>query len=74
MSRIGRMPVSVPSGVTVTIDGREVTVTGPKGTLQHTVAAPIDVSQSDGVLTVTRPNDEGQSAPCTACPARSSPT
>jgi large subunit ribosomal protein L6 len=59
MSRIGRMPVSVPSGVTVTIDGREVTVTGPKGTLQHTVAAPIDVSQSDGVLTVTRPNDEG---------------
>ena len=60
MSRIGRMPVSVPSGVTVTIDGREVTVTGPKGTLQHNVAAPIDVSQSDGVLTVTRPNDEGQ--------------
>jgi large subunit ribosomal protein L6 len=59
MSRIGRMPVSVPSGVTVTIDGREVTVTGPKGTLQHAVAAPIDVSQSDGVLTVTRPNDEG---------------
>ena len=59
MSRIGRMPVSVPSGVTVTIDGREVTVTGPKGTLQHNVAAPIDVSQSDGVLTVTRPNDEG---------------
>jgi large subunit ribosomal protein L6 len=53
------MPVSVPGGVTVTIDGREVTVTGPKGTLQHTVAAPIDVSQSDGVLTVTRPNDEG---------------
>jgi large subunit ribosomal protein L6 len=54
------MPVSVPSGVTVAIDGREVTVTGPKGTLQHNVAAPIDVSQSDGVLTVTRPNDEGQ--------------
>jgi large subunit ribosomal protein L6 len=53
------MPVSVPSGVTVAIDGREVTVTGPKGTLQHTVAEPIDVSQSDGVLTVTRPNDEG---------------
>ena len=59
MSRIGRMPVSVPSGVTVAIDGREVTVTGPKGTLHHTVVAPIDVSQSDGVLTVTRPNDEG---------------
>jgi large subunit ribosomal protein L6 len=60
MSRIGRMPVAVPSGVSVTIDGREVTVTGPKGTLRHTVAAPIDVSQSDGVLAVTRPNDEGR--------------
>jgi large subunit ribosomal protein L6 len=59
MSRIGRMPVGVPSGVDVTIDGREVTVTGPKGTLRHTVAAPIEVSKSDGVLTVTRPNDEG---------------
>jgi large subunit ribosomal protein L6 len=54
------MPVGVPSGVDVTIDGREVTVTGPKGTLRHLVAAPIDVTQSDGVLTVTRPNDEGQ--------------
>jgi large subunit ribosomal protein L6 len=60
MSRIGRMPVGVPSGVDVTIDGREVTVTGPKGTLRHLVAAPIDVTQSDGVLTVTMPNDEGQ--------------
>jgi len=59
MSRIGRMPVGVPSGVDVTIDGREVTVKGPKGTLRHLVAAPIDVTQSDGVLTVTRPNDEG---------------
>src|SRR5580698_1064526 len=59
MSRIGRMPVGVPSGVDVTIDGREVTVKGPKGTLRHTVAAPIDVAQSAGVLTVTRPNDEG---------------
>jgi large subunit ribosomal protein L6 len=53
------MPVGVPSGVDVTIDGRDVTVTGPKGTLRHTVAAPIAVSKSDGVLTVTRPNDEG---------------
>jgi len=60
MSRIGRMPVGVPSGVDVTIDGREVIVKGPKGTLRHLVAAPIDVTQSDGVLTVTRPNDEGQ--------------
>ena len=60
MSRIGRMPVTVPSGVDVTIDGRQVTVTGPKGTLQHTVAPPIDVARSDGVLTVTRPSDEGE--------------
>ena len=60
MSRIGRMPVTIPSGVDVSIDGRDVVVKGPKGTLQHTVAAPIEVSQTDGVLTVTRPNDEGE--------------
>jgi large subunit ribosomal protein L6 len=60
MSRIGRMPVTVPSGVDVTIDGRDVTVTGPKGTLRHTVAPPIEVAQDDGVLRVTRPNDEGE--------------
>jgi large subunit ribosomal protein L6 len=59
MSRIGRMPVTVPSGVDVSIDGREVTVKGPKGTLRHTVAPPIEVAQNNGVLTVTRPNDEG---------------
>jgi large subunit ribosomal protein L6 len=60
MSRIGRMPVTVPSGVDVTIDGREVTVTGPKGKLSVTVAEPIEVSQRDGVITVTRPTDEGR--------------
>ena len=60
MSRIGRMPVTIPSGVDVSIDGRDVVVKGPKGTLQHTVAAPIEVSKTDGVLTVTRPNDEGE--------------
>jgi large subunit ribosomal protein L6 len=54
------MPVTIPSGVDVTIAGRDVTVNGPKGTLQHTVAAPIDVASNDGVLTVTRPNDEGK--------------
>jgi large subunit ribosomal protein L6 len=59
MSRIGRMPVSIPSGVDVTINGREVTVTGPKGKLSLEVAEPIEVSQRDGVITVTRPNDEG---------------
>jgi len=59
MSRIGRMPVTIPSGVDVTINGREVTVTGPKGKLSLEVAEPIAVSQRDGVITVTRPNDEG---------------
>ena len=60
MSRIGRMPVTVPSGVDVTIDGRQVTVKGPKGTLSVEVSAPIDVTQDDGVITVTRPSDEGE--------------
>jgi large subunit ribosomal protein L6 len=59
MSRIGRMPVPIPSGVDVTINGREVSVTGPKGKLSLEVAEPIEVSQNDGVITVTRPNDEG---------------
>jgi len=59
MSRIGRMPVPIPSGVDVTINGRDVTVTGPKGKLSLEVAEPIEVSQSGGVITVTRPNDEG---------------
>jgi large subunit ribosomal protein L6 len=53
------MPVTIPSGVDVTIDGREVTVAGPKGKLSLQVAEPIEVSQADGVITVTRPNDEG---------------
>jgi large subunit ribosomal protein L6 len=58
MSRIGRVPVPVPTGVDVTIDGAAVTITGPKGTLMHTVAAPITVAQEDGILVVTRPDDE----------------
>ena len=60
MSRIGRMPVAVPSGVDVTIDGRQVTVKGPKGTLSLEVSAPIDVTQDNGTITVTRPSDEGE--------------
>jgi large subunit ribosomal protein L6 len=60
MSRIGRMPVVVPSGVDVTIDGRAVTVKGPKGSLHLEVTAPIEVTQNDGVVTVTRPSDEGE--------------
>jgi large subunit ribosomal protein L6 len=62
MSRIGRLPISVPKGVEVTIAGSEITVKGPKGTLTHTVAAPIVVEHGeDGVLSVTRPNDERES-------------
>ncbi|NJQ03223.1 50S ribosomal protein L6 [Streptomyces zingiberis] len=61
MSRIGKLPISVPAGVDVTIDGRTVAVKGPKGSLTHTVAAPIEVSRDeDGVIAVTRPNDERQ--------------
>ena len=59
MSRIGRLPIPVPAGVEVSIDGREVTVKGPKGTLSHTIVAPISIEKSeDGTLQVTRPNDE----------------
>jgi large subunit ribosomal protein L6 len=60
MSRIGRMPVPVPGGVDVTIVGRSVTVRGPKGTLSMQVTEPIEVACSDGVITVTRPSDEGE--------------
>jgi large subunit ribosomal protein L6 len=61
MSRIGRLPIAVPSGVDVAIDGQTVTVKGPKGSLAHTVAAPITVSQEDGALRVQRPDDERNS-------------
>ena len=60
MSRIGRLPVVVPSGVDVTINGRQVYVKGPKGELSMEVSEPIDVQQADGVITVTRPGDEGE--------------
>src|SRR5580658_9370066 len=60
MSRIGRTPVEIPAGVDVTIDGRHVTVKGPRGTLSLTVAEPIEVSRADGQITVTRPSDEGE--------------
>jgi large subunit ribosomal protein L6 len=59
MSRIGKLPIPVPSGVDVTVDERLVTVKGPKGTLSHTVAAPITVDRGDdGAIEVSRPNDE----------------
>ena len=62
MSRIGRLPIPVPSGVEVTLDGQSVTVKGPKGTLSHTVPAPITIERAeDGTLQVVRPDDERES-------------
>ena len=61
MSRIGRLPIDVPSGVDVTIDGSAVKVKGPKGELSLTVANPIEVTLENGQVLVTRPNDERES-------------
>ena len=62
MSRIGRLPIPVPGGVDVSIDGQTLSVKGPKGTLSHTVASPITVGRSDdGTLQVQRPDDERES-------------
>jgi large subunit ribosomal protein L6 len=58
MSRIGKIPVPVPAGVDVAIDGQVVTVKGPKGTLSHTVASPITVAKGDDGVEVKRPDDE----------------
>jgi large subunit ribosomal protein L6 len=60
MSRIGRLPVPIPSGVDVAIDGQAVTVKGPKGTLALTVVEPIAVVKEDAVIRVTRPSDDGK--------------
>lgn len=62
MSRIGRLPITVPSGVEVSIDGQMVTVKGPKGTLEQRIAEPITVERdADGVIVVKRPDDERKS-------------
>jgi large subunit ribosomal protein L6 len=62
MSRIGRLPIPVPSGVDVTITGRQVAVKGPKGALSHTLVEPISIQRDeDGTLVVTRPDDERDS-------------
>ncbi|HYN29031.1 MAG TPA: 50S ribosomal protein L6 [Dermatophilaceae bacterium] len=58
MSRIGRLPVPVPSGVEISVDGQTVSVSGPKGSLRHTVAAPITVEHAEQVVSVKRPDDE----------------
>jgi large subunit ribosomal protein L6 len=60
MSRIGRLPIPIPSGVDVAIDGQAVSVKGPKGALNLTIAEPISVVKEDGVIRVNRPNDEGR--------------
>jgi large subunit ribosomal protein L6 len=62
MSRIGRLPIPVPAGVDVTIDGSTVVVKGPKGTLSHTLAEPITIDRAEtGELQVVRPDDERES-------------
>lgn len=62
MSRIGKLPVQVPNGVDVKIDGRTVTVKGPKGSLEHTVIEPIAIERGDdGTIQLTRPDDERRS-------------
>jgi len=58
MSRIGRLPIPIPAGVDVSIDGRSVEVKGPKGTLHRTISEPITIKQDAGQLVVERPNDE----------------
>lgn len=60
MSRIGRAPIAVPSGVDVSISGQHVTVKGPKGSLERDIPAPISIRQDDGQLVVERPDDERQ--------------
>jgi large subunit ribosomal protein L6 len=58
MSRIGRLPVAIPSNVDVTIDGRQLTVRGPKGTLTRSLHPDMTVSQEDGTIVVTRPTEQ----------------
>ena len=60
MSRIGRLPITVPSGVDVAIDGQKVSVKGPKGSLSYTVPEPLSVAREDGEVKVARPDDEGR--------------
>lgn len=61
MSRIGRLPIDIPTGVDVKIDGAAVTVKGPKGELSLTVASPIEVKIEENQVLVTRPDDERNS-------------
>ena len=59
MSRIGRMPITIPNGVEINVDGQEVTVKGPKGTLSEIIVEPIKVVRNDdGSIGVERPDDD----------------
>ena len=61
MSRIGRLPIDIPAGVTVTVSGQDVAVKGPKGELSLTVAQPIEVKVEENQVLVSRPDDERES-------------
>ena len=58
MSRVGQMPITVPSGVDVTIKGSHVRVKGPKGQMEHTFPAAMEISQKEGIVSIQRPSDE----------------
>jgi large subunit ribosomal protein L6 len=60
MSRIGKLPITLPKGVEVKIDGNKVHVKGPKGELEDTFSPKIEIKLEDGIITVSRPNDEPQ--------------
>ncbi|GAA1181363.1 MULTISPECIES: 50S ribosomal protein L6 [Nesterenkonia] len=61
MSRIGRLPITIPAGVEVSLDGREISVKGSKGELHRTLSEGIGVTVEEGTITVTRPDDERES-------------
>ncbi|MGF1596068.1 MAG: 50S ribosomal protein L6 [Acidimicrobiales bacterium] len=61
MSRIGMSPITIPAGVDISLDGRRLTVTGPKGTLHHTLPEVISLTVDDGVITVVRADEERES-------------
>ena len=61
MSRIGKLPITVPSGVEVAIDGSDVSVKGPKGELGMTIRGPIEAKMEENTITVTRPDEERES-------------
>lgn len=61
MSRVGKQPIEVPAGVTVSIDGQEISVKGPKGELSRKVSNVVNIALEDGVITVSRPDDSRES-------------